>query len=159
MICLNAKVQPPQDLNRLDVIFTELKNLSDQFGGLRRCQLTIDLVDTHDVSVVYKPITYQDGDACQQVAVKTVAFINSPAKSDLEPARALLAAAVIKESPVRIGLPRAESLITKRRMKRGKHHEHEPFYNKSDRIRLQSNLMLLAALMFALAYKPNRILN
>ncbi|KAL9959549.1 hypothetical protein ACROYT_G032880 [Oculina patagonica] len=159
MICLNDKIQPPQDLSRSDVIFSELKNLSNQFGGLEKCQLTVDLVDTHDVSVVYKPITFQDKDACEQVVAKTVAFINSPAKSDLEPAKALLAAAVIKERGQRIGLPRAMSIITKRRMKRDQHHEHEPYYNKSDRIRLQNHLIFLAVITFVLVYKPNRILN
>lgn len=153
MISLNANVQPPQDLNRLDFILVELKSLSDQFVGLGKCQLTIDLVDTHDVSVVYKPIRSQDDDACTRVAVKTVEFINSPDKSDQEPAKALLAVAVIKERENRIGLPRAESLMTKWRMKRGGHHEHEPFYNKNDRIRLQNNFVLLTILMFVLVCK------
>lgn len=142
MISLTAKVQPPEDLNRLDAIFTVLKNLSDQFGGKDDCQLTTDLVDTHDISVMYKPITSQGDDACRQAALKTVAFINSPAKSDLEPAKALLAAAVINNRPEATGLPRALPVMVKRRKKRGEHHEHEPFDNKSDRTRLQTNLLL-----------------
>ena len=160
MISLNAKVQPPQDLNRVDAIFTDLKNLFDQFGGHGKCQLTIDLVDTHDISVVYEPITSQDEDTCKQVATKSVEFINSPAKSDLEPAKALLAVAVIKDQAEGTGLPRAESVMAKRVMKRGEHHEHEPFYNKSNRIRLPNNpLLFLAVLSLYWSTNHSRILN
>lgn len=147
MISLNAKVQPPQDLNRVDAIFTDLKNLFDQTSHADMCQLTIDLVDTHDISVVYEPITSQDEDTCKQVATKAVEFINSPAKSDVEPAKALLAVAVIKDRAEGIGLPRAESLKVKRLMKRDGHHDHEPFFNKSHRIRLHHNLLLFLAIL------------
>lgn len=160
MISLNAKVQPPQDLNRVDAIFTDLKSLFDQFGGLGKCQLTIDLVDTHDISVVYEPITSQDEDTCKQVATKSVEFINSPAKSDLEPAKALLAVAVIKDRAEGTGLPRAESVMAKRVMKRNEHHEHEPFFNKSNRIRLHNNLLLfLVVLSLYWSTNHSQILN
>ena len=146
MISLNARVQPPEDLNRVDAIFTDLKNLFDQKGGVGMCQLTIDLADTNDISVVYEPITSQNADTCKQVASRAVEFINSPAKSDTEPAKALLAVAVIKDRAEGTGLPRAESLIAKRLMKRSSHHDHnEPFFNKSHRIRLHYNLLLFLA--------------
>ena len=159
MISVNAKIQPPQDLNRVDAIFTDLKNLFDQAGHVGMCQLTIDLVDTHDISVVFKPITSLDVDTCQQLAKKVVAFINSPAKSDVEPAKALLAVAVIKDSAEGIGLPRAESMKAKRLMKRDKHHEHEPFFNKSHRIRVHHNLLLLVILSLYWFTNQNQILN
>ena len=147
MISLNSKVQPPQDLNRVDAIFTDLKNLFDQIGGVGICKLTIDLVDTHDISVVYEPITSLDEVTCKGVATKAVEYINSPAKSDHEPAKALLAVAVIKNRAEGIGLPTAESVMAKRRMKRNVHHEHEPFFDKSDRIRLHHNLVLFLAIL------------
>jgi len=146
MISLNAKVQPPQELNRVDVIFADLTNLFDQVRLVGMCQLTIDLVDTHDISVVYKPITSLDEDKCKKMATEAVEFINSPVKSDVEPVKALLAVAVIKDSAEGIGLPRAESLKAKRLMKRNVHHEHEPFFDNSHQIRLHHNLLLLVIL-------------
>lgn len=147
MVSLNAQVQPPQDLNRVDAIFTDLKNLFDEAGGLGMCQLTIDLVDTHDISVVYEPIISLDEDTCKQVATRAVEFINSPAKSDVEPAEALLAVAVIKDRAEGTGLPRAESLMGKRVMKRTVHHKHEPFFDTSHRIRVHHNLLLFLVIL------------
>ena len=158
MISLNAQVQPPQELNRVDAIFTDLKHLFDQTGGVGKCQLTIDLVDTHDISLVYEPIISLDEDTCKQVATRAVEFINSPAKSDVEPAKALLAVAVIKDRPVATGLPRAESLMGKRVMKRTTHHEHEPFFNESHRIRLHHNFLLFLAIL-SLYWFTNQLLN
>ena len=147
MISLNTQVQPPQDLNRVDAIFTDLKALFDQTGGVGMCQLTIDLVDTHDISLVYEPITSINEDTCKQVATRAVEFINSPAKSDVEPAKALLAIAVMKDRAEGTGLPRAESVMGKRLVKRGTHHEHEPFFNKSHRIHLHHYLVLFLAIL------------
>lgn len=149
-IAVNDKVQPLKDLNRVDVILIELKNQSDRFGGFNKCHLTADLVDTHDISVVFEPIKSQEYDACKEVADAIVAFINSPAKSDLEPAKAILAAAVLKDHSPISSLPRAEFMMAKRRKKRHGHHEHEPFYNASDfnegnRIRVQLNHLLFLA--------------
>ena len=154
-MAVNDKVQPLKDLNRVDPIFLELKNLSDRFGGFDKCQLTADLVDTHDISVVFKPIKTQYLDACKQVAEIIVAFINSPAKSELEPTKAMLAVAILKDRS-RTFLPRAEYLMAKRRKKRSEHHEHEPFYYEYDdddyytyefsegnRKRIQLNLLFL----------------
>lgn len=143
LISLNARVQPPEDLNRVDAIFTKLKNLLGQTGGDYRCKLTIDLADTDDISVVYKPIIPQDEDACKMAATFAVEFINSPAKRDADPAIALLAVAVMKDRAGGTGLPRAESVIAKQRKKRSGHHDHdEPFFNKGHRIRLHHNLLL-----------------
>lgn len=149
-IAVNDKVQPLKDLNRVDVILIELKNQSDRFGGFNKCHLTADLVDTHDISVVFEPIKSQEYDACKEVADAIVAFINSPAKSDLEPAKAILAAAVLKDHSPISSLPRAEFMMAKRRKRRHGHHEHEPFYNASDfnegnRIRVQLNHLLFLA--------------
>lgn len=154
-MAVNDKVQPLKDLNRVDPIFLELKNLSDRFGGFDKCQLTADLVDTHDISVMFKPIKTQDLDACKQVAEIIVAFINSPAKSELEPTKAMLAVAVLKDRS-RTFLPKAEYMMAKRRKKRSEHHEHEPFYYEYDdddyytyefsegnRKRIQLNLLFL----------------
>lgn len=143
MIGLNARVQPPEDLNRVDAIFTKLKSLLGQTGGDYRCKLTIDLADTDDISVVYKPIIPQDEDACKKAATSVVELINSPAKRDTEPAIALLAVAVMKDRAGGTGLPGDESVIAKQRMKRSGHHDHdEPFFNKGHRIRLHHNLLL-----------------
>lgn len=129
--------QPFYQLNRIGLIYNTLKTLSNQFESYDKCHLTADLVDTNDISVVYEPIKIKDEVACAQVAEKTVARINSPAKDDVDPGLALLAAAVVVNHTDPTFVPRAESMISmakKRRKKRSEHHEHEPFYNKNERI-------------------------
>ena len=145
-----AKDQPSYNLNRLSFVHNSLKTLSNQFGGLEKCQLTTDLVDTNDISVVYKPIKTEDADACEQVAVKTVEFINSPAKNDVEPGQAIFAAAVVVEQSEVTFAPIVEpvtSVMVKRRKKRTEHHEHEPFYNQNERICPRTTLLLFLVIL------------
>lgn len=140
--------QPSYHLNRLGLIHTTLKTLSNQFGGLDKCQLTANLMDTNDVSVVYKSMKPEDEDACDEVAQKTVEFINSPAKNDAEPSEAVLAAAVVVQHSEMTFVPKVTPVMSKRRKKRSKHHEHEPFFNQNERICPQTAVILFLAVFF-----------
>lgn len=143
--------QPFYQLNRLSLIYDSLQTLSNQFGGLGKCQLTADLVDTNDISVAYKPIKTEDKEMCEQMARKTVDLINSRDKDDVDPGLAILAVAVVVDRPEITFAPRVEvltSLVGKSRKKRGVHHEHEPYFNYNERIYPQTTFVLfLAALV------------
>ena len=138
--------QPFYQLNRLSLIYDSLQTLSDQFGGLGKCQLTANLVDTNDISVVYKPIKTENEEVCEQMARKTVDLINSRDKDDLDPGLAILAVAVVVDRSEMTFVPGAEvltSVVGKSRKKRGVHHEHEPFFNYNERICPQTTFVLL----------------
>ena len=131
-----TEMKPPKDFNRLDFVYDNLKNLLHKFGGSSNCQLTADLLDTNDISVVYTPIKSADQMTCAEVANKTVEFINSPNKNDMEPFEALLAAAV-KVETMEPGFVSEEFVTPKKRQKRVQHHEHEPLIERSSQVRHQ----------------------
>ena len=153
MTTLKTADQPYHNFVNLGFIHNTLKTLLYTFVGINTCELTTDLLDTNDITVVYAPIKSDDVDACEQAARKTVDYINSPAKNDLEPGEAVLAAAVVMEISEVTFVPRNESVtsvIAKRRKKRTTHHEHEPFENQSERVFPQTIFLLF--LMFSGLY-------
>lgn len=140
-----ADDKPYYNLNRLDLIHNTLKSLLNLFPDGNRCQLTTDLVDTNDISVVFSSIKPEDLDICEQVARKTVDFINSPSKNDLDPGQALLAAAVVVEQSEEnfvLMIESVASVMVKRRMRRASHHEHEPMFSHNTRICPQNIIFL-----------------
>ena len=139
------KTSPFYQLNRLSFIYRTLKSLLNDFGGFETCELTTNLLDTNDISVVYKPIRRDDEKTCEDVARKTVEYINSPTKNDVDPGQAVLAAAIFVDYSDTIIGPRAESFtsqVKKRRKKRHSHHSHESLFDNNARICPQTHLLL-----------------
>ena len=137
-----ADDKPYDNLNRLDLIHNTLKSL---FPNGNRCQLTTDLVDTNDISVVFSSIKPEDLDTCEQVARKTVDLINSPSKNDLDPGQALLAAAVVVEQSEEnfvLTIESFASVMVTQRKRRASHHEHEPMFSQNTRICPQNIIFL-----------------
>ena len=147
------KTSPFYHLNRLSFIYSTLKSLLNDFGGIGTCELTTDLLDTNDISVVYKPIRREDEKTCEDTARKTVEYINSPTKNDADPGQAVLAAAIFVDYSEKIMGPRAASftsLVKKRRKKRHMHHHHHNLFGNNARICPETHLLLFLVVLVLL---------
>lgn len=136
------------DLNTVKPILDEVEQYQ-QHGILTKCEITADLTDTNDISIVFTPVKPRLLEECEKAARRTHKWINSQHEGHTMTLNLMAVAALI-------GPENFISSDANERVRRSTHHHHEQVYTNSSAIYMHegqhSTMVLTRVLPWCLAY-------
>lgn len=134
-------------LNTVKTILDGIKSFQEN-DILSKCEITADLTDTNDISVVFKPIKLQFLENCKEAASHTHETINSQHHVDELASNFMAVAALVASEDLTSSDARA-------RVRRYNHHDHEQFYTNSSAVYIRdvhSATIITRILPWCMAY-------